>query len=183
MVIKFPALDKPNGKELGYSFLAWTTTPWTLPSNLALCLNPDMDYVKIKDKTHHGEVFVVMEARLSGMFKSPDDYEVLEKRKGKDFLGVYYRPLFDYFVSVAGKTESTEAFKCLNDGYVTAESGTGIVHQAPYFGEDDHRVCLAAGVITKSGPIVCPVDASGKYTHEVTDFAGKYLFGTILGQN
>lgn len=173
--MKFPALDKQTGQELGYSFLAWTTTPWTLPSNLGLCLNPDMDYVKIKDKTHHDEIFVVMEARLASLFKSPDDYEVLEKVKGSHFLGVHYKPLFDYFVAVAGKTETTSAFRVLNDGYVTSDSGTGIVHQAPYFGEDDHRVCLEAKVINKSGPMVCPVDSTGKFTHEVTDFVGQYV--------
>lgn len=172
VVVTFPAIDEKTGSELGYSFLAWTTTPWTLPSNLALCVNPELDYVKIKDKTHGDAVFVVLEARLSSLFKSANDYEVLEKSKGSTFKGVAYKPLFDYFVEIAGKTEHTSAFRVLNDSYVTSESGTGIVHQAPYFGEDDHRVCLEAKVITKSGPIVCPVDPTGKFTSQVTDFAG-----------
>lgn len=67
------------------------------------------------------------------------------------------------------------AFIILTDGYVSAESGTGIVHQAPYFGEDDYRVCLAAGVITKDQDIICPVDGSGRFVHPVSDFEGQYV--------
>ena len=171
VVVSFPALDE-NGAELGFSFLAWTTTPWTLPSNLALCLNPDMEYVKVRVKSHNDQVFVVMEARLSDLFKKPEEYEILEKAKGSSFKGVQYKPLFDYFVHLF---PSKNAFRVLNDTYVTSESGTGIVHQAPYFGEDDHRVCLAAGIINKMGPMVCPVDASGCYTGEVADFVGQYV--------
>ena len=160
VVVSFPALDNETKAELGYSFLAWTTTPWTLPSNLALCMNPDMDYVKVKDKTHGDQVFVLMEARLSELFKTPEEYEILDKKKGSEYKGQSYKPLFDYFVNQVDKN----AFKVLNDGYVTSDSGTGIVHQAPYFGEDDYRVCLAAQIITKSGPIVCPLDSTGKFT-------------------
>ena len=79
--------------------------------------------------------------------------------------------MFDYFVSKIGPA----GYQVLNDTYVTTESGTGIVHQAPYFGEDDYRVCLAAKLITKVGPIVCPVDAAGLFTDEVTHFAGQYV--------
>jgi len=136
-----------------------------------LCMHPDLEYVKIKDKTHNEQLFVVMEARLSSLFKSPDEYEILEKAKGSTYLGQRYRPLFDYFTKLIGKN----GFKVLNDTYVTSESGTGLVHQAPYFGEDDYRVCLAAGIITKVGPIVCPVDPSGLFTSEVTDFVGQYV--------
>lgn len=102
VVVTFPAIDQ-SGHELGYSFLAWTTTPWTLPSNMALCLNPDLDYVRIKDKTRKEEQFVVMEARLSSLFKSPDEYEIVEKSKGSAYKGIHYKPLFDYFVNVVGK--------------------------------------------------------------------------------
>jgi isoleucyl-tRNA synthetase len=172
VIVSFPCVDSNDlNKELGYSFLAWTTTPWTLPSNVALCLNPEQMYVKVKDRTRNGHVYVVMEARLNELYKSPDDYELVDKLKGSDYLGQRYRPLFNYFV----ETNKDKFFTVLNDTYVTAESGTGIVHQAPYFGEDDNRVCLAAGLINKQGPIVCPIDASGKYTSEVTDFVGQYV--------
>ena len=170
VIVSFPAFDT-EGSELGYAFLAWTTTPWTLPSNLALCLHPDLEYVKVKDKKNNDQVYVLMEARLCELFKSPEEYEILEKTKGSTFKDQRYRPLFDYFVELMGST----SFRVLNDTYVTSESGTGIVHQAPYFGEDDHRVCLAAGVINKMGPIVCPLDAAGIFTAEVTHFEGQYV--------
>ena len=77
VIATFPAVDSSDSsKELGFSFIAWTTTPWTLPSNVALCLHPELDYVKIRDKTREGQVFVLMEARLGELYKSPEDYEV-----------------------------------------------------------------------------------------------------------
>ena len=115
-----------------------------------------------------------MEARLKDLFKSAEEYVVLERAKGASFRGTRYTPLFDYFVGLfAGR--ATPAHQVLTDTYVTSESGTGIVHQAPYFGEDDNRVCLEAQLITKLGPIVCPVDASGAFTAEVTHFVGQYV--------
>lgn len=173
VIVTFPAVDSnDHTKELGYSFLAWTTTPWTLPSNVAVCLNPDMDYVKVRGKKQPDQVYVIMEARICELFKSPEEYEILEKSKGSAYKGQHYKPLFNYFVHLFDKNV---AYKVLNDTYVTSESGTGIVHQAPYFGEDDYRVCLAAGLITKAGPLVCPVDASGSFTSDVADFTGQYV--------
>jgi isoleucyl-tRNA synthetase len=170
VVVMLPALDD-TGNEKGYSFLAWTTTPWTLPSNLALCMHPDHDYVIIKDKTRNNSQFVLIESLLKSHYKSPDDYEIIDKRKGASFKGESYKPLFDYFKEKANEN----CFKVLNDTYVTDESGTGIVHQAPYFGEDDYRVCLHNNLIGKSGPIMCPVDETGKFTDEVSDFSGQYV--------
>lgn len=90
---------------------------------------------------------------------------------GKDLKGTRYVPLFEYFRKTAGK----EAWQVMNDTYVTDDSGTGIVHQAPAFGEDDYRVCLKHGVIKRGERLICPVDANGKFTEEVTDFAGQYV--------
>ena len=82
VTVTFPALDEA-GNELGYSFLAWTTTPWTLPSNLGLCMHPDLEYVKVKDKKNNDQIYVLMEARLTEYFKNPEDYELVgEKMKG-----------------------------------------------------------------------------------------------------
>jgi isoleucyl-tRNA synthetase len=91
---------------------------------------------------------------------------------GKTLKGKTYKPLFPYFEYLK---KERGAFQVLTDGYVTDESGTGVVHQAAYFGEDDYRVCLANGVITKDMNIVCPVDPSGRFTEEVTDFKGMYV--------
>ncbi|KAL1117840.1 hypothetical protein AAG570_004155 [Ranatra chinensis] len=110
-----------------------------------------------------------MESRLASVFKKESDYTVIDRFSGAKLKGERYTPLFNYFASMKS------AFCILTDGYVTEESGTGVVHQAPYFGEDDHRVCLGAGVITKDQDPVCPVDASGKFTAPVTDFLGQYV--------
>ncbi|KAL1920450.1 uncharacterized protein VTP21DRAFT_827 [Calcarisporiella thermophila] len=167
IVVSFPLVSDPNTL-----LLAWTTTPWTLPSNLAVCVNPDFDYIKIKDGAT-GHIYVLMEKRLEQIYKDPKKakYEVLEKFKGKDMEGWEYQPLFDYYYEqFKGK-----GFKVLNDAYVTDDSGTGIVHQAPAFGEDDFRVCLKNGVIEADGFIPCPVNESGLFTAEVTDFKGQYV--------
>lgn len=165
VVVAFPLLDEP-----GVSLLAWTTTPWTLPSNLTLCVNPTFEYVVVKDNAS-GNIYIILEAQLKLVFKSPDLYTILGKRKGVDLKGKEYEPPFPYFRHHKEKG----AFKVLNDIYVTAETGTGIVHQAPYFGEDDYRCCLEAGVITKEQEIVCPVDSCGRFTEPVHDFLGMYV--------
>ncbi|XP_068622439.1 isoleucine--tRNA ligase, cytoplasmic [Battus philenor] len=162
VVISFPT-DK------GFSLLAWTTTPWTLPSNLALCVNPNLIYIKIQEKSS-GNTFVLQETRFPVIFKNIDDFTVLEKFPGSHLKGIKYEPIFDYFVEKCPK-----AYQVLTDSYVTDDSGTGIVHQAPYFGEDDFRVCLAAGIITRDQEIICPLDASGKFTEPVKDFVGQYV--------
>eukprot|EP00057_Strongylocentrotus_purpuratus_P012333 XP_011666807.1 PREDICTED: LOW QUALITY PROTEIN: isoleucine--tRNA ligase, cytoplasmic [Strongylocentrotus purpuratus] len=164
VIVSFPLDD-----EAGVSMIAWTTTPWTLPSNLALCVNAAMDYVKIKHKKD-GKVYIMMEARLGALFKKEKEYEIMAKFKGDTLKGRKYQPLFPYFAQL----KKTGAFKICTDGYVTNDSGTGVVHQAAFFGQDDYRVCLEQGIISKE-EVVCPVDASGRFTSEVTDFAGEYV--------
>lgn len=162
VVITFPIIgDKDKA-----AFLAWTTTPWTLPSNLALCVNPEMVYVRVKE-VETGAVYVLAECRLEYVFKEESRYEVLDKFPGASLVGKKYEPLFNYFLEYAKKYN---AFRVLSDGYVTDDAGTGIVHQAPYFGEDDYRVCLANGIIKRDSEIICPVDMSGKFMDSVTDF-------------
>ena len=165
VTVSFPLLDDPE-----VSIVAWTTTPWTLPSNLAVCVNPDLDYVKVKENSS-GKVYIMMKGRLSSLFKKAADYTILEEFKGVSLKDKKYQPLFNYFRS----WESRGAFRVLCDSYVTEDSGTGAVHQAPYFGEDDHRVCMAAGIISKDGEMVCPIDPSGKFVDPVSDFAGMYI--------
>jgi isoleucyl-tRNA synthetase len=166
VIVTFPLDSEP-----GVSLVAWTTTPWTLPSNLALCVHPDLGYVRVRDNKTEA-VYIMMEARLAELFKKEEDYTVLAKMKGSDLKGLTYKPLFPYFANM----KEQGAFRVLNDTYVTESAGTGVVHQAPYFGEDDNRVCLAAGVIVKgTAEVVCPLDASGRFTDKVTDFAGQYV--------
>lgn len=144
---------------------AWTTTPWTLPSNLALCVGPDIDYVKVKDEDKNIE-FYLAKLLLPTVGKKKN-LTVIKELKGKDLLGKRYKPLFDYFKHLKDKG----AFVVLNDGYVTTDSGTGVVHTAPDFGEDDARVVKEAGLDLHA----CPVDDAGKFTNEVLDFKGQHV--------
>eukprot|EP01116_Phalansterium_solitarium_P017049 TRINITY_DN4111_c0_g1_i2.p1 TRINITY_DN4111_c0_g1~~TRINITY_DN4111_c0_g1_i2.p1 ORF type:complete len:1065 (+),score=428.48 TRINITY_DN4111_c0_g1_i2:171-3365(+) len=165
VVVSFPLVDEPET-----ALLAWTTTPWTLPSNLALCVNPTMDYVKLKE-TATGKQYIMAEKRTVQLYKDESMFQVLGKLKGAELKGKKYVPIFKYFEQEAARG----AFQVLVDSYVTDDSGTGVVHQAPAFGEDDYRVCLAAGVIQKGASLVSPVDASGWFTNEVWDFKGMYV--------
>eukprot|EP01103_Thecamoeba_quadrilineata_P019088 TRINITY_DN7596_c0_g1_i1.p1 TRINITY_DN7596_c0_g1~~TRINITY_DN7596_c0_g1_i1.p1 ORF type:complete len:1151 (-),score=290.53 TRINITY_DN7596_c0_g1_i1:51-3503(-) len=167
VVVSFPLVEDPQVK-----LLAWTTTPWTLPSNLALCVSPNLTYIKIIDKKTK-ETYILCETRLTALYKNPgkNDYELVEKIQGKDLAGKKYQPIFDYFVEKKGSV----GFKVLLDDYVRDDSGTGIVHQAPAFGEDDFRVCLVNGVISTGEEIPCPVDSNGNFTAPVQEFLGQYV--------
>ncbi|XP_058855775.1 isoleucine--tRNA ligase, cytoplasmic-like [Acipenser ruthenus] len=160
----------PLEEDESVSLIAWTTTPWTLPSNLALCVNPELMYVKIKDHAT-GNVYIMMEARLSALFKSDAEYTRLDKFPGKTLKGKKYKPLFDYFIT----SKESGAFTVVLDNYVREEEGTGVVHQAPYFGADDYRVCMDYNIIQKDSVPICPVDSSGCFTAEVADFVGQYV--------
>ena len=127
--------------------LVWTTTPWTLMANVALCVNPDLEYVKVLSK---GYKFIVASSLANSVLG--EDYEVLETYKGSDLVGLKYEQLLP-FVDVTGK-----AFEILSDDYVTASDGTGIVHIAPAYGEDDNRVAKANGI-----SFINPVDKNGCY--------------------
>lgn len=98
-------------------------------------------------------------------------FEKLSTCKGADLVGKHYKPLFEYFLADFKDT----AWRVVSDTYVTDDSGTGVVHQAPAFGEDDYRVCIASGVVAKGVSVPCPVDAAGRFLPEVTDFAGEYV--------
>ncbi|WFB37865.1 isoleucine--tRNA ligase [Kiritimatiellota bacterium B12222] len=142
-------------------FLAWTTTPWTLPANLALCVGPEIDYVAVKDLSDD-VVYVMAEARLASYFPKADAYEVLKTVKGSDLKGQGYEPLFAYFA------DHENSFQVLNDDFVSTGDGTGIVHMAPAYGEDDYRICRDAGI-----ELVDPLDAEACFTSLVPEFAGQ----------
>lgn len=144
---------------------AWTTTPWTLPSNLALCVGPDIDYAKVHDDELGIDIYVAS-ARLEDFGRGRTLTEV-EHVTGRDLLGLHYEPLFNYFADL----EKEGAFQVVMDDYVTTDSGTGIVHQAPAFGEDDYRILKAFNI----DALVCPVDMNGHFTAEVSDFAGLHV--------
>ncbi|MBS0625177.1 MAG: isoleucine--tRNA ligase [Verrucomicrobia bacterium] len=154
LTVAFEALDEPNTY-----FLAWTTTPWTLPSNLALMAGGSLDYVKVKDK---GKFYVLAEARLKANFK--EEVEIVERFKGSALKDRPYKPLFPFFAKQEG------AFRVLLDDFVSVDDGTGIVHSAPAFGEMDFFVCKREKI-----ELVCPVDSNGRFTAEVPPFEGMYV--------
>lgn len=143
-------------------FLAWTTTPWTLPSNLALAVNAEVDYVEIKE-TATTEHYVLAESRLPAYYKLENEYEIVSKFKGKELENETYEPLFPHFKD----KKSEGAFRILLGEYVTASDGTGLVHTAPAFGEEDFEICRKYKI-----PIVDPTDFEGKFTEELPEFKG-----------
>ncbi|KAL3911779.1 MAG: hypothetical protein SGILL_007149 [Bacillariaceae sp.] len=172
VVVAFPVVGDED-----VSFVAWTTTPWTLPSNLALCVNPKMEYVQILDKKTDKK-YILAKSRLPQLFpilnkkpkKADELFEIQKTVIGADLKGKRYQPLFDYFAS-----QSDQYFQVVCDPYVTDDAGTGVVHQAPGFGEDDYRVCMANGIINKHDEFPCPVDADGEFTDEVTLVKGIHV--------
>ena len=184
ITVKFRVKAVPAGKGLedivgeaggaGPAFLlAWTTTPWTLPSNLGLCLGPDIDYVLVRDVGADGsaERFILAESRLGAYYKEGERPEILWRRKGTELAGIEYEPLFPYFADLSEPRDGSRgAFRTLTGGHVTTEDGTGIVHTAPGFGEDDHEVMKGTGV-----PTICPIDAECRFTDEVGDYAGIFV--------
>lgn len=149
-------------KEENTYFLAWTTTPWTLPSNMALAAGPDIEYVKVNDE---GTFYILAAARLDSYYKN-EKPEIVARMKGSDLAGSTYEPLFPYFAAYSEKG----AFRMITADFVSTEDGTGIVHMATGFGEDDAAAGKANGI-----PEVCPIDAECKFTSQVPDYAGIYV--------
>ncbi len=144
--------------------LAWTTTPWTLPSNLALAVGPEIEYgVYIEDDVR----YVIGEETAAKYERELANAVRVATVPGTELIGRAYAPLFPYFVS------TPNAFRVLGADFVSTEEGSGVVHLAPGFGEDDQQVCEAAGI-----PVVCPVDSRGRFTSEVPDLAGYQVFDT-----
>ncbi len=144
---------------------AWTTTPWTLPSNLAVCVGADIDYARVRDRDS-GRTLYLAKGRVPA-YARRHPLEVLDEVKGAALVGRRYEPLFPYFRDRAEQG----AFVVVADAYVSTEEGTGLVHQAPAFGEDDYRVLRDHDIEA----FVCPVGMDGVFTQEVTDFAGQFV--------
>lgn len=163
IVVTFPLVDEP-----GTSLLVWTTTPWTLPSNLAVTVNGKITYVKVLDQKS-GHHYIVSKGRLKAYFKDEKTYQIIGTFKGEKLKGQRYCPLFQYFVDSA----SEKAFTVLEDDFVEEGDGTGLVHTAPAFGESDFFVCSKEGI-----EIVCPIDQNGKFTKEIPEYEGQFVKDT-----
>ncbi len=146
--------------------LVWTTTPWTLPSNLAVAVGPSLDYAVLERATPNGTERLVIGADCrDGYAAELEGTTLLGTVKGSALVGRGYRPLFDHFAA------QQNAFKVLSADFVMTDEGTGIVHMAPGFGEDDQQACEQAGIA-----VVCPVDERGRFTSEIADLAGTQVF-------
>lgn len=168
VVVTMPLVEHP-----GCSLLVWTTTPWTLPSNLMVCVHPDFEYVWVKVKDDE-RTFVCLESRLEFLFKGAvqeNGIQIIRRSKGSELVGLRYEPLFNFFADRLAKYPAT--YTVTSDPYVTADSGTGLVHQAPAFGQEDFEVCTRAGTISETD-VPCPVDESGCFLAPVEPYKGMY---------
>ncbi len=160
LTVRMELIDEP-----GTALLVWTTTPWTLPSNLAVMAKKEMEYVKVKE-LKSGHHFILATSRLPHYFKSADEYQVVAHLTGAALEGKRYLPLFPYF---AAKSEQ-KAFRVILEESLGSEEGTGLVHCAPAFGEVDFYAAAKEGI-----ELVNPVDHNGKFTAEVPEYAGLFV--------
>ena len=158
-------LDTKENESEKVRLLAWTTTPWTLPSNLALAVGAEIEYSKLKDSD--GTIWIISSNALSRYEEQLEDMEDLGTIRGSELIGKKYKPLFDFF------DYRTDAFKVLEADWIDDQEGTGIVHMAPGFGEDDQTVCEANDISIGD---VGPVDDKGCYTKEVKTWKGMNVF-------
>ena len=167
VTVTMPLVDTPGhplGATLaGVNALIWTTTPWTLPSNLAIAVNPDVTYAVVR--AADGERYLLADNLVAGYAKELGDYEIEHTYVGQELAGLGYQPPYDFFL------DEPKAFRILVADYVTTEDGTGVVHQAPAFGEDDMLTCQQAGI-----GVVIPVDMDGKFTSLVPPYEGMLVF-------
>ena len=164
LTVGFELLD---GDWAGARLLAWTTTPWTLPANLALAVGPDIDYAVV---ARDGVRYVLAAERLDAYGAELGDADPVATVRGSDLVGARYRPLFDFYTDAA-TYGTANAFQVLGADFVATEEGTGIVHLAPGFGEDDQLAANAVGI-----PTLVPMDEHGRYTAEITPWAGEHVF-------
>ncbi|MEK7477747.1 MAG: class I tRNA ligase family protein, partial [Patescibacteria group bacterium] len=162
VTVKFELMDEPKKYVL-----AWTTTPWTLPGNVALAVNPEIDYVEVSGEVE-GNIYVVAGARVKAVFG--DNYKILKTFKGSELLGKSYKPAFDYYVNDENIKNRENSWKIYGADFVTTEDGTGVVHIAPAFGEDDMKLGQKENL-----PFIQPVAMNGRFKPEVTDWAGEQV--------
>jgi isoleucyl-tRNA synthetase len=159
-------LENEQVEEQPVYLAAWTTTPWTLVSNLALCVGEEIDYALVHDSKQN-LYFYLAEALIPKVAGKKKKLDIIKQVKGSELKGLKYQPLFPYFAEMADEG----AFQVLTDDYVSTDDGTGVVHTAPGFGEDDYRVMKSAGIEA----VACPVDDQGLFTKEAGELAGVYV--------
>jgi isoleucyl-tRNA synthetase len=158
--VRFKMSDSPA------YFLAWTTTPWTLVSNMALAVNPEIEYVEVRHQNgDQSEILILAAARIADVIK--EGYEVIRSFKGAELVGKTYEPIFPF---ASRNIASDQAWRVLPGAFVTTEDGTGIVHMAPAFGADDYDTCMHEGI-----PMFNPIDRDGCFSKEIEPYAGLWF--------
>lgn len=158
LTLALPLIEDPQT-----FLLIWTTTPWTVVSNLAVMISPTIDYVKIKDH-ESGRNYILAQACLPNYYKDAAKYTLLETFKGKKLEGKRYSPAFEYFANREG------AFRVIMEDSIATDEGTGLVHSAPAFGEVDFYACQRENIA-----LVCPVDNNGRFTAEIPEYTGQFV--------
>ena len=169
IVVSFPLTGVDDSENT--SLLIYTTTPWTLPSNLFVAVHPEFEYTIILDE-QSGRRYILLETSLSMLYKNPAKakFMIVKKVQGKDMIGWKYTPLFPYFSS-----NFSDCFQVIGADYVEAGEGTGLVHQAPAFGQEDYDAAVSTGLIGPERLPPCPVDDKGCFTSEVPDYTGQHV--------
>lgn len=159
--------------------VVWTTTPWTLPSNLALCVNAESDYVKVRLDSNK-KIYIVAKNCISNLFDKNTKFSVLHEFKGSELVGKEYHPMYPYTKLIDEEAKIDRKYKIVSDTFVDTNgvgSGTGVVHLAPAFGDDDFRVCCANNLITNTNvALYCPIDEYGRFTSVINEYKGKLCF-------
>lgn len=169
ILVYFPVIDQPEYD--GTSLVIYTTTPWTLPSNLFIAAHPDLEYVEILEEGS-GRKYILLESGIPTLYKDPKKtkFSIQRRLYGRDMIGWQYQPLFTYFVD-----DFSDCFQVIGADYVEAGEGTGLVHQAPAFGQEDYDAAQAAGFISPQRLPPCPVNEKGEFTSEVSEYAGLHV--------
>lgn len=162
LFIKLPLINKFRDVEV--NVMVWTTTPWTLPANYALCVNAEIEYSLVEFKSNY---YILATGLIEKVFKEP--IVNISSFKGAELVGLEYIPPFTYNTQMTDKQ-----YKILGDSYVTETDGTGIVHISPPFGEDDYRVCLTNGIITKESKLFLHLDTNGFVSGDIPEFKGMF---------
>jgi isoleucyl-tRNA synthetase len=184
--VKFLMSEESDALSKGFNtyFIAWTTTPWTLPSNLVLAVNPKLKYVTVLDKKTSSS-YVIAENCLNRLYPAAigdiRPFEILNSYLGSELLHKEYEPLFPYYktdkTDCQTDRDSNKFFKIVSADFVDDSSGTGIVHIAPAFGSEDFDLCISQNIVSiEDIGKYCPIDENGTFIEKVTDFAGQKIF-------
>lgn len=171
-------IKSDESSKLKTYFVAWTTTPWTLPANLALCVNPELKYVKLSVEKNTDIVYIMGKECIKNLFDKNIKVNIIDEIKGSDLVGIQYIPLFPFTQYIDNEKCINREYKVIADSYVTEGSiGSAIVHLAPAFGDDDFRVCYSNGLINnKNISAYCPIDEYGRFLDVVDAYKGRLVF-------